>query len=286
LSQALQLNNSIKFGPLFAAELSPINRRSATAKTAYCHLHLRQENLEENEIETMFDPLYLLFVAPALLLAIVAQAKVSSAYSRMSQEPASMSGAEAARRILNANGLHDVSIERVSGHLSDHYDPSAKVLRLSDEVFAGTSIASVGIAAHEAGHAIQDARQYAPLVIRNLAVPAANFGGSFGTILLMIGLAMSIGAGATLFGKWIFLAGLVSFGAAVAFQLVNLPVEFDASSRAKAQLAELSIVRHVDMPKVSSVLSAAALTYVAATLQAVLTLAYYAVQFFATTRDE
>jgi uncharacterized protein len=234
----------------------------------------------------MIDPIYFVFLAPALLLAVVAQAMIQSAYSRMSQEPASMSGAQAARRILDANGLQHVDIERVSGHLSDHYDPSAKVLRLSDEVFGGVSMASVGIAAHEAGHAIQDARNYAPLVIRNLAVPIANFGSSFGSILLMIGLAMTLGAGGSILGKGIFLVGLVSFGAVVAFQLVNLPVEFDASARAKAQLAQLSIVRDAEMPLVSKVLNAAALTYVAATLQAVLTLAYYAFRFFSASRDE
>jgi uncharacterized protein len=232
------------------------------------------------------DPIYFVFVAPALLLAVVAQAMVRSAYSQMSQEPASMSGAAAARRILDSNGLQQIGIERVSGHLSDHYDPSAKVLRLSDEVFAGRSMASVGIAAHEAGHAIQDAKRYAPLIVRNFAVPVANFGSSFGSLLLMVGLAMLLGSGGSLIGKWVFIAGLLSFGAVVAFQLVNLPVEFDASSRAKAQLAELNIVSHLEMPKVTKVLNAAALTYVAATLQTVMTLAYYLFRFMSASRDE
>ena len=139
-----------------------------------------------------FDFMYLLFIAPALLLAMLAQWMVRSAYQQMSQVRASMSGYEAARRILDAGGLHAVDIEQIPGQLSDHYDPSGKILRLSPEVFSGHSMASVGIAAHEAGHALQDARGYAPLRIRNLAVPAAQFGSSFGTILLMIGMVAFI----------------------------------------------------------------------------------------------
>jgi uncharacterized protein len=233
----------------------------------------------------IFDPLYFVFIAPAVLLALYAQFKIRSAYSEMSREPASMNGAQAARRILDANGLQNVRIERVAGALSDHYDPKAKVVRLSDEVYSRSSMAAVGIAAHEVGHAIQDARQYTPLVIRNLAVPAASFGSSFGTILLMIGLVMTLGTGVSVLGQWIFLAGLILFGAVVAFQIINLPVEFNASSRAKVQLAELNIVRHVEMPKVNRVLNAAAMTYVAATLQAVLTLAYYAFRFMSASRQ-
>ena len=226
------------------------------------------------------DPMYFVFIAPALLLALLAQWKVKSAYAQMSQVPARTSGFDAARKILDANGLHDVQIEQVAGELSDHYDPSHKVLRLSPSVFRGNSMASVGIAAHEAGHAIQDAQRYAPLVIRNLAVPAANFGGSLGTILLMVGIGM-MGAmeGAAQIGQYFFLAGIVGFGATVVFQLVNLPVEFDASARAKSQLVNLGIVSGPELPYVSKVLNAAALTYVAATLQAVLVLAYYIFRF-------
>ncbi len=231
----------------------------------------------------MFDPRYFLFIAPAFVLAMVAQWMVESAYSKMSQVRASMSGYEAARRILDASGLQNVDIEQVNGHLSDHYDPSHKVLRLSTDVYRGQSMASVGIAAHEAGHALQDARNYAPLVIRNLAVPAANFGSSIGTILLMIGMAMVFSAAAGL-GKFVFLAGIVTFGATVFFQLINLPVEFDASSRAKTQLVNLGIVSGAEIHYVSKVLNAAALTYVAATLQAVLTLAYYIFRYLEATR--
>jgi uncharacterized protein len=240
-----------------------------------------------------FDPLILLAIAPALILALVAQWMVRSAYSQMSKVPARMTGFEAARRILDANNLYDVQIEQVPGELSDHYDPSAKVLRLSPGVFRGNSMASVGIAAHEVGHAIQDARRYAPLVIRNLAVPAANFGSGLGTILLMIGFAMmgasgfgraGAGGGSSI-GYYIAIAGMVGFGATVFFQLVNLPVEFDASSRAKTELVNLGIITGPELPYVSKVLNAAALTYVAATLQAVLTLAYYIFRFLQATQQ-
>ncbi len=234
----------------------------------------------------MFDMLFLIITAPALILAMVAQWMVKSAYAQMSQVRASMSGYEAARRILDAGGLRSVEIEQVPGELSDHYDPTAKVLRLSPEVYRGHSMASVGIAAHEAGHALQDARHYAPLVVRNLAVPAANFGSSIGGILLMVGMVMAFSAAAPL-GKWVFLAGIVAFGATVAFQLINLPVEFDASARAKTQLVNLGIVSGPDLHHVSRVLNAAALTYVAATLQAVLTLVYYIIRYMqATSRDD
>lgn len=230
-----------------------------------------------------FDPLFFLAIAPAVILALVAQWMVKSAYSQMSQVAARMTGYEAARRILDANSLYDVQIEQVPGELSDHYDPSSKVLRLSPNVFHGNSMASVGIAAHEVGHAIQDAKRYAPLVIRNLAVPAANFGSGLGTILLMIGFGM-MGAVPVL-GKYIALAGIIGFGATVFFQLVNLPVEFDASSRAKTELVNLGIISGPELPYVSKVLNAAALTYVAATLQAVLTLAYYVFRFLQATQS-
>ena len=231
----------------------------------------------------LFDFRLLIFIAPALLLAMLAQWMVKSAYSRMSQVRASMSGREAARRILDAHGLYDVAIEQIPGQLSDHYDPRAKVLRLSDGVFQGYSMAAVGIAAHEAGHALQDAKRYAPLVVRNLAVPAANFGSSIGSTLLMVGLGMVV-SGLGMIGQVFFLLGIVGFGALVLFQLVNLPVEFDASSRAKTELVNLGIVSGPELPYVSKVLNAAALTYVAATLQAVLTLAYYIMRYMEASR--
>jgi len=209
----------------------------------------------------------LLFIAPALLLGLWAQYRVRSTYSRARREPARLSGAAAARMILDRDGLRHVGIEEIPGQLSDHYDPRDKVLRLSSDVFHGRSMAAVGIAAHEAGHALQDAHRYAPLVIRNAAVPVANFGSGAGMLLLILGLVMSFPP--------LLWAGIILFGGVIFFQLVNLPVEFNASSRAKTLLVETGIVNQYDMTAVKKVLSAAALTYVAATLQSVLTLLYY-----------
>lgn len=214
-----------------------------------------------------FDPLYLLFIAPALLLAAYAQMRISATYAAARQEPSRLSGAAAARYLLDSAGLEQVAIEQVPGHLSDHYDPRDKVLRLSPEVYQTNSLAAVGIAAHEAGHAIQDAERYAPLVIRNAAVPAASFGSSGGLLLLILGLVFRM--------EPIIWIGIGLFATVVFFQIINLPVEFNASSRAKALLVSHSIVPPQEMVYVDKVLNAAALTYVAATLQAILTLAYY-----------
>jgi len=161
-----------------------------------------------------------------------------------------------------------VEIEAVAGQLNDHYDPQAKVLRLSEQVYGERSLAAVGIAAHEAGHALQDAQGYSLMAIRNAAVGVANIGSGFGLLVFMIGLGVAL--------KPLAWLGIALFGATVFFQLVNLPVELDASNRAKAQLVTLGIVPQADMPAVNSVLNAAAWTYVAATLQSVLTLLYYA----------
>lgn len=221
---------------------------------------------------------YLIWVAPALLLAAWAQMKVHAAYGAAKQEPAPLSGAAAARHILNTAGLTYIDIEETPGYLSDHYDPAAKVLRLSPENFRGRSLAAVGIAAHEAGHAIQDAQQYGFLVVRNAAVPVANFGGGISMLLLMLGLFMHL--------PFLFWAGIALFSGVVFFQLVNLPVEFDASNRAKRVLVELGIVPASDMAHVNGVLNAAAWTYVAGALQSVLTLLYYVTAFSGGSRDE
>jgi uncharacterized protein len=225
----------------------------------------------------LFDPLYFLVIAPAVLLGIWAQWRIHAAYGRAQRMAAPLSGAAAARHILDSAGLRHVGIEPVPGHLSDHYDPRHKVLRLSPEVYQSRSLAAVGIAAHEAGHAIQDARNYAPLVVRNAAVPAAGFGSNLGIILVIIGAVVTAYEGAL--GGTLIWAGIALFGAVVFFQLVNLPVEFNASSRAKAQLVQLGIVSPDEMVYVNRVLSAAALTYVAATLQAILTLLYLIMRF-------
>jgi Zn-dependent membrane protease YugP len=226
----------------------------------------------------ILDPLYFLIIAPAVLLGLWAQFRIKSTYATAQQTAASLSGAAAARHILDSAGLQDVDIEQVPGHLTDHYDPRRKILGLSAEVYQTRSMAAVGIAAHEAGHAIQDAERYAPLVVRNAAVPVAGFGSNIGLLLLMVGMIM---------GQPSFmLFGIILFAGVVAFQLVNLPVEFDASSRAKALLVSHGIVHQEEMHYVNKVLNAAALTYVAATLQAVLTLVYYLIRYSAMRRND
>jgi Zn-dependent membrane protease YugP len=225
-----------------------------------------------------FNPQYLLFIAPAVLLGLWAQFRIKTTYAAAGQAPAPLSGAAAARHILDSAGLQNVDIEQVPGHLSDHYDPRDKVLRLSPEVYQARSLAAVGIAAHEAGHALQDAERYAPLVVRNVAVPAANFGSSGGLLLLILGIIL--GADPII---WI---GIALFSCVVIFQLVNLPVEFNASNRAKALLVSQGIVHEQEMPLVNKVLNAASLTYVAATLQSILTLAYYLMVVMGGRRDD
>ena len=215
-----------------------------------------------------FDPNYMLAIAPAMLLAMWAQWRVQSSFAVASRQPAPLTGAAAARHILDSAGARDIEIESVPGQLTDHYDPRTKVLRLSEGVYNSRSLAAVGIAAHEAGHALQDAHGYSLMSIRNAAVNVANIGSGFGLFVFMFGLALAMQPVA-----WL---GIALFGATVFFQLVNLPVEIDASNRAKAQLVELGIVPAAEMPAVNSVLNAAAWTYVAATLQSVLTLLYYA----------
>ncbi len=219
----------------------------------------------------MFDPMYFLYISPALLLAFWAQMRVKSTFAQAQKIPAALSGAAAARHILDAAGLQNVAIEQIPGQLSDHYDPRAKVLRLSESVYGLRTTAAVGIAAHEAGHALQDAKNYAPLVIRNAAVPVAGFGDKFSMLFIIAGFLMS--------SPKLLLVGIIAFACVVAFQLVNLPVEFDASNRAKRLLTEHGIVDQQDMVYVNRVLNAAAWTYVAATLQAVLTLLYYVVRY-------
>lgn len=218
---------------------------------------------------------YLIFIAPAVLLGLWAQMRVRSTYAQAGQMVSRLSGAAAARHLLDEAGLHEIAIEPIPGQLTDHYDPRAKVLRLSHDVYQQRSLAAVGIAAHETGHAIQDARHYAPLVIRNAAVPAASFGSQAGMLFLMLGFAF----------QPLLLVGILLFSAVVFFQVINLPVEFDASARAKALLVERGIVSEQEMPYVRRVLNAAALTYVAATLQVILTLLFYLLRYAGGNRD-
>lgn len=230
-----------------------------------------------------FDPMYLVFVGPALIIALWAQAKVKSAFARFSHvgNSAGLSGAEAAASMLRGLGLevvasaaearrikNAVAIERAGGFLTDHYDPRARVLRLSPDVYAGRSLAAVGVACHEAGHALQHAQGYAPLELRNLMVPVASFGSWVAVPLIFLGALLHI-AGLI----WV---GIIGFSAIVLFQLVTLPVEFDASRRAKAALAEMGIIRgRQEEGGVAAVLDAAALTYVAAAISSIMTLLYY-----------
>jgi len=212
---------------------------------------------------------YLIYILPAMLLASWAQFKVKSSFAKGQQVPAScgLTGAEVAQRILDANSITNVGIEQVQGKLSDHYDPKAKMLRLSSDVYHGKDLAALGVAAHEVGHAIQDATKYSPLVLRNGIVPLASFGSKFSMTSLMIGGASQISG--------LVLVGVLLFCLTVAFQLINLPVEFDASSRARKILLNQGIVSNSEDKTVGKVLNAAALTYVAATISSIGTMLYY-----------
>ncbi len=220
-----------------------------------------------------FDPTYLIWVAlPVALISLIVQGLLKSTYARYSQVETSrgVTGAEAARRVLDSAGLRDVEIEEVEGFLSDHYDPRSNVLRLSQGNFEGRSIAAVGVAAHEAGHAIQKATSYAPLVLRNLAVPMASIGSSLGWIVLIIGALMQFTP--------LALVGFFLVCGILVFQLINLPVEFDASRRALALLPETGILTEEENRGARKVLGAAALTYVGATIATLLTLLYWAMR--------
>ncbi|MDA8697473.1 zinc metallopeptidase [Rhodopirellula sp.] len=203
----------------------------------------------------------------AMVLGLIAQAHVKSAFNQMSRVPAGLTGQQAARQMLDREGLYNVGIEQIGGELSDHYDPRSKVLRLSQDVYHGNSMAAVGVACHEAGHALQDAASYAPLVIRNMAVPSANFGSGTGMVLIMAGLFLGM-TGLIMFGA-------ILFSAVVAFQVINLPVEFDASRRARQALVAQGMIAPNEEHYVAKVLNAAAMTYVAGTVQSIMTLVYY-----------
>ena len=226
----------------------------------------------------LFNPMYLLFVSPALLLMLWAQAKVKSSYGQGMRVDARLTGAAAARYVLDRSGLNDVGIEEARGFLSDHYDPAHRVLRLSHEVYHTRTATAVGIATHEAGHAIQHASGYMPLVVRNAAVPAARFGPTLFFALFI--------AGAIFSSMPLMVLGLAAFGGVLFFQVVNLPVEFDASNRAKALLTEYNIVDGEGAIAVRRVLNAAGWTYVAATLQTLLQFLYYAMQIFGVSSDD
>jgi uncharacterized protein len=216
-----------------------------------------------------FDPTYLLFMAPGLLLSLWASMRVKSTFRHYSQIASSsgMTGAAAARELLRRQNIIDVRIEPVEGFLSDHYDPAAKTLRLSPDVFNGRSLAALGVAAHEAGHAIQHAHDYGPLAFRSWVVRPAMLGSNLGMIVMGLGLAVHVSG-----MVWL---GVVMFSAFVVFTLVTLPVEFNASNRAVAALVDTHIIPASEAADAKRVLDAAALTYVAAAISAVLQLLYF-----------
>lgn len=215
-----------------------------------------------------WDPTYFLIIIGAVI-CMLASAKVKNTYNKYSRyrSMSNMTGAEAAQRILNAAGIYDVSIRHVSGNLTDHYDPRNKTLNLSDSVYGSSSVAAVGVAAHECGHAIQHQKNYAPLTIRGVLVPVANFGSSISWPLILIGLLFSSNTGSLFINL-----GILCFSIAVLFQLVTLPVEFNASSRAIRILGDTGILNAQELPMTKKVLGAAALTYVASAAASILQL--------------
>lgn len=226
--------------------------------------------------------LYILISLPALALGIWAQFKVRSAFSKYAKVPTStgMTGAQVARRILDRNGLVEVPVERTDGLLSDHYDPRQRALRLSSEVYNGNSLSAAGVAAHEAGHALQHQQGYNMLALRSAMVPTVQIGSWLGPIIFMVGFFLAGVLGQTL--AWV---GVALFAGVALFSVVTLPVEFDASKRAKQQLVAESILFPQEMSGVNAVLNAAALTYVAAAVQAVSTLLYYVLLLTGSSRE-
>lgn len=223
----------------------------------------------------ILDPMYFVFIAPALLLSIYASMLTKSRFQKYARVPADsgLTGAQAAAQMLRREGLEGkVGIQRVNGFLSDHYDPRARVLRLSPDVYDGRSLSAVGVACHEAGHALQHAQNYAPLALRSSLVPAATVTSQLAGPLLMFGLLLSMGAGA---GNGILIAGIALFSVSVLFTLVTLPVEWDASARAKAVLVRDGVVSPRQEADAAAVLNAAFLTYLAAAISAIMTLLYY-----------
>lgn len=218
-------------------------------------------------------PFGLLVIVLGLGLGLWAQARVKSAFARYSQvrSRSGLSGAQVARAILQANGIYDVKVEPIAGTLTDHYDPTSKTLRLSEPVFHEQSIAALGVAAHEVGHAIQHAHGYTPLKFRSAWVPVAGFGSGLGHLVLLIGMMMLSGGGSPTVA-WV---GVALFATTTVFTLVTLPVEFDASRRALATLGQGGVMASDELQGARSVLNAAALTYVAAAVTSLLSLLHY-----------
>ncbi|NSW51671.1 MAG: zinc metallopeptidase [Anaerolineae bacterium] len=226
--------------------------------------------------------LYLCFTIPALLLGLYAQFKVQSTFNRYSRVGLrnGASGSQVARQMLDQNQLFNVDIELIPGRLNDHYDPTKKVLRLSQETYHGRSIAAAGIAAHEAGHAIQHAHGYAPLHIRTMIIPTVRLGSWLGPIMFFAGLMLEYWMANSDFGFQLAIIGLVLFAATAIFSIITLPIEINASKRAKQWLASGQGFSDAEVRAVDQMLDAAALTYVAAAVQAVMTILYYATLLF------
>ena len=216
-----------------------------------------------------FDPIYFVFIIPAVVLSLWASWRVKVNFKKYSRVQSSrgLSGAQAAAELLQREGIQDVQIVRTGGKLSDHYNPLTKKLALSEEVYNSSSIAAIGVATHEAGHAIQHAQNYAPLWIRSFLVPTAKIGSSIGYMVMLFGLFLA--------STNMILVGAVLFSMVLLFQIVTLPVEFDASSRAKALVVEHGIILPQERVGVDAVLNAAALTYVAAAISTLFTLLYF-----------
>ena len=222
-----------------------------------------------------FGPGFFYFIIPALILGFVAQAMVKSKFNKYAQVRTmrGLTGAQVARQILETNGLYDVTVEETQGFLSDHYDPRSRVLRLSPEVYGTPSVSAVGVAAHEAGHALQHAKGYVPLQIRSFMVPAVQFGSWLGPIIIIGGILLESLLGLGGFGLSLAWLGVGLYAVVAVFAVVTLPVELDASARAKKLLYEYNIVDRQELAGVNSVLGAAAWTYVVAALAAILELA-------------
>ena len=220
-----------------------------------------------------YDYTYWMMLLPVLLITIYAQAKVSSNFKRYSQvtNRRYLTGAQAAEAVLRRHGIYDVRIERVSGNLTDHYDPRTNVIRLSQSVYDSPTIAAVGVAAHEAGHAVQYAVGYGPIRLRSALIPVTQIGSQFGVVLLFLGILLSF--------EPLFLAGIVLFGATTVFQLVTLPGEYNASHRAIETIESAHLLDDEEMVGAKKVLSAAALTYVAALLTSVVQLLRFILLF-------
>ena len=226
-----------------------------------------------------FDTYYWIILVPAMLIALVAQINVSSTFNRYSRIAGrrGLTGAQAAEEVLKAHGVYGVQITRVSGRLTDHYDPRSNVIRLSDSVYDSTSIAAVGVAAHEAGHAVQYAQDYGPIKLRGAIIPVCNFSSQISILLIILGFV--------LYSRPLFAVGVILFAVATVFQVVTLPVEFNASRRAIRSLRDTNLLDEQELRGAKKVLGAAAMTYVAALLVSIAHLLRYLLLFSSRRRD-